>query len=59
MKIDGIEVVEYLPTDEYPTECIYGKTTNLGVLVKERQFEWWAKLDIHWIFSTMKWWRWN
>ena len=59
MRIDDIEVEEYIPVEVMPTDCTYSKMTNLAVLVKSRQFEWWARLDIHWIFSTMKWWRWN
>lgn len=59
MEIDNIEVEEYIPREEYPTECTCSKLTNLAVLVKERQFDYWCRLDIHWIFSTMKWFRWN
>jgi len=65
MRIDNIEVEEYIPVEGIPTDCANSgksrssKLFNLAMLVKERQFEYWAKLDIHWIFSTMKWWRWN
>lgn len=59
MIIDDIEVDEYIPVESMPTDCTYSKMTNLAVLVKERQFDFWCRLDIHWIFSTMKLWYWN
>lgn len=32
---------------------------NLQVVTRKLQFDRWFRLDIHFIFSTMKWWRWN
>ena len=57
MLINDLEVEEYLPVN-IPDDCSYSKMVNLAVLVKSRQFDYWVKLDLHWIFSTMKWWRW-
>jgi len=59
MRIDDIEVDEYIPVEGIPTECTYSKLFNLAVLLPERQFDFWCKLDVHWIFSTIKWYRWN
>ena len=59
MIIDNVEVEEYVPTEGMPTECTYSKTFNLAMLIPERQFDFWVKLDIHFILSTIKWWRWN
>jgi len=59
MRINNIEVEEYIPVEGMPTECTYSKMANLAVLVKERQFDFWCGLDIRWILSTMEWWRWN
>ena len=58
MRIDDIEVEEYISVEGMPTECTYSKVANLTVLVKERQFESWCRLDLHWILSTMKSWLW-
>ena len=59
MRIDDIEVEEYIPVEGMPTECTYSKTVNLAMLVKERQFDFWVRLDKHWILATRKWWLWN
>jgi len=60
MRIDNIEVEEYIPVEGMPTECSQSKVANLAILVKERQFDFWCRLDIHWILSSMsKWWLWN
>jgi len=59
MVIDNIEVEEYLPVEGMPTECTYSKTANLAMLIPGRQFDFWVRLDIHWLSATTKWWQWN
>ncbi|MBA7691574.1 hypothetical protein ES703_100120 [subsurface metagenome] len=59
MERDDLNLVEYIPCEGIPTDCTYHKLVNLAMLIPERQFDFWAKLDTSWILAGNKYWRWN
>jgi len=59
MKIDNLEVDEYIPVEELPTECSYHPIFNDAMVKPDRKWDFWTKLNLSWIVSGFQWYRWN
>ena len=58
MKIENIDLVEYIPEEELPTECSYHPIFNAAITHPDRK-DFWTDLNVSWIIAGFQWWRWN
>jgi len=58
LKIDNLEVEEYIPLEDYPTECSYHPIFNEAMANPDRK-DFWFNLYLSWILAGFQWYRWN
>lgn len=58
MRIDDVEVEEYIPVEVMPTECSYHPIFNEAMTQPDRK-DFWTNLNLSWIATGSKWWSWN
>jgi len=59
MRVDNIEVEEYIAVEGMPIDCAYHKLFGEAMVDPDRKGNFWFELHTHWLATPSGWYRWN